>query len=338
MATFEVLVKTISIEPHPNADRLELAIVGGYKAIVKKGEYKTGDLAAYIPEQSLVPDDVLIELGLQDIVHKNKIKAIRLRGTLSQGILYPINGKKFIDMKIIENQDVTKILGVEKYVPQIPKALRGKVKPFDGLVKYDIENIKKYPDVILQDEEVIFTEKIHGTLVRITSHDGVVRISSKGIGNSGLAFTEDTSNTYTRAYDLYSDEISTIASRVGSDRITVFGEVFGRGIQDLNYNKNLEIRVFDIHDGNEWLSTGEIQTVLNGLALQYVPIIWKGKFSQEILEKYTSGKTQIDGADHIREGIVIRPDFERESVDIGRVILKSISADYLVRKGGTEYD
>ena len=64
MSSFECLVYRITVEPHPDADRLEVARVMGYACVVGLGEFETGDLAAYIPEQAIVPDDVLEELGL----------------------------------------------------------------------------------------------------------------------------------------------------------------------------------------------------------------------------------------------------------------------------------
>lgn len=44
MATFEAKVYRLTIEEHPNADALELAVVGDYRSIVRKGQFKTGDL------------------------------------------------------------------------------------------------------------------------------------------------------------------------------------------------------------------------------------------------------------------------------------------------------
>jgi len=64
MASFEVKVYRIQVEEHPNADALELAHVGGYVSLIKKESFSAGDLAVYIPEASIVPEDVIQELGL----------------------------------------------------------------------------------------------------------------------------------------------------------------------------------------------------------------------------------------------------------------------------------
>ena len=56
MGAFECAVVRVSVETHPNADAIEIAKVGDYQSIVKKGQFNTGDLAVYIPEQAVVPE------------------------------------------------------------------------------------------------------------------------------------------------------------------------------------------------------------------------------------------------------------------------------------------
>lgn len=99
MAEFEAKVYRLKIEPHPNADMIELAIVGDYRSIVRKGDFKTGDLGVYIPTGSVVPEWLLKKLGLWDdekgkgrLAGKdgNRVKEIRLRGILSEGLIYPV--------------------------------------------------------------------------------------------------------------------------------------------------------------------------------------------------------------------------------------------------------
>ena len=97
MAEFEVnVVKIDRIEDHPNADALELAIIGGYRAIVKIGEFKAGDPVVYIPEAAIIPQYLLEDMGLEGYLagkDKNRVKAIKLRGILSQGLVLPIDVK-----------------------------------------------------------------------------------------------------------------------------------------------------------------------------------------------------------------------------------------------------
>ena len=95
MSTFkcEVMTATIVAHPDPEATAIELACIGDYRSVVPKGAFKTGDKVVYLPESSIVPDSILEKLGLVGKLKgskKNRIGAIKLRGCLSQGILYPV--------------------------------------------------------------------------------------------------------------------------------------------------------------------------------------------------------------------------------------------------------
>ncbi len=94
MATFECKVYKLTIEEHPNADVIELARVGDYYSVVRKGQFKTGDMGVYIPEGAIVPDWLLLRLGLEGKLagkQRNRVKAIKLRGVLSQGLIFPVD-------------------------------------------------------------------------------------------------------------------------------------------------------------------------------------------------------------------------------------------------------
>ena len=342
MSSFKCLVCRVEVHPHPDADRIEVARVGGYTCVIMKGQFHTDDLAIYIPEQAVIPDDILEETGLTgklDGPECNRLTAKRLRGVLSQGLLYPIHGRKIPrDMTLREGQDVTELLGVVKYEYPIPSELAGKVMSVDGLVKYDMEDIKKYPGVIKPGEAVTITEKLHGILCRISRIDGTVYISSKGNGNHGLAFTPDNSNKYMRTYKKYQKEVEEVMYALGPEDYTIFAEIFGNGIQDLKYNTDPQMRVFDIHVNGKFLITEDVMTVLEGSKLQYVPVIYSGPFFDGLVERHAAGMSTIPGANNIREGVVIRPDVERIDMHAGRVIFKAKSSDYLLRDGGTEYE
>lgn len=151
MATFEVkVVEVEGIEPIEGADRIELAVIGGYRSVVKKDEFKTGDLAVYIPEQALLPQHLLEQLGLVNDRGEgklagrdgNRVKAVKLRGTLSQGITAPVD---LVSRDVQKGDDVKEELGITKWEPDIPAQMAGEVANLTGhTVKYDIENLKKF--------------------------------------------------------------------------------------------------------------------------------------------------------------------------------------------------
>lgn len=121
-----VLVRVVKIDKiytHPKADRLDLAMVGGWQIVVKRDEYKPGDLAIYAEIDSLLPiseptfaslaniNDIIREY---DKVKYARIKSIRLRGEMSQGILVKIPEEQLSQYK--EGQNLTEQLKVMKYV------------------------------------------------------------------------------------------------------------------------------------------------------------------------------------------------------------------------------
>ena len=198
MSTFAVHVVRVVIEPHENADALEIARVGDYRSIVRKGQFHSGDLVAYIAEQSLLPEALLDELGLRGKLagkDGNRVKAIKLRGVLSQGLVYPARPGWRV------GQDVAAELGVHKWEPPAPPAHMNGVVYAAGLdrcMRYDIENFKAYPEVLVPGEAVVFTEKIHGTWCQIgylppsmIDDQGHLVVSSKGLASKGLAFRPD---------------------------------------------------------------------------------------------------------------------------------------------------
>jgi len=362
MAHFAATVERITIEPHPDADRLELAAVGDYRAVVGKGQFKTGDLVAYIPEQAVVPDPLLEEMGLKGRLAgkaQNRVKAIKLRGVLSQGLCYPAReGWE-------EGQDVTEELGIVKYVPPIPSQMDGEVygAGFDYTVKYDIENYKRFPDVLVEGEPVVFTEKIHGTWTQVgvvpdaLAHEehGTLMVTSKGFAEQGIVLIpneENEDNLYFRAVRANNIEAAVRDAfdymLKAGDPVFVLGETFGSGVQDLGYGydprkDNIGFRVFDIYVGvpghGRYLNDDELDDACKDMNLDRVPVLYRGPFSKEVMAQHTDGTETVSGeGQHIREGIVMRPQTERRHPSLGRVQLKSVSEHYLLRKGGTEYN
>lgn len=363
MATFEVKAYPLRIEEHPNADALELAVVGDYRSIVRKGQFKTGDLGVYIPEAAVLPEWLIEKLGLVGKLagkDKNRVKAIKLRGILSQGLICPID---VLDEKnpnrtwnITEHMDLTSWLGITKYEPPIPVHMAGEVFNAHGYtLNYDIENIKKYPNVLTERDLVMITEKLHGTWTCFGYHPDVNQpiVTSKGLSARGLAFKfndENKDNLYIRSFMGTADGLGrTVIDRVRDalvDGLPIYllGETFGRGVQDLHYGLDRpSFRLFDIYVGTpgsgRYLSGAEFLRVCRDIGVEPVPVLYTGGFTKEVVQELTDGKDTITGA-HIREGVVIRGLVEDLRHDeLGRVILKSVSEAYLLRSGdATEFN
>ena len=350
MATFESRIHALRIEPHPNADRLELAAVGGYRCVVAKGQFADGELAAYIPEGAICPRWLIAHLDLVDKLagnNRNRVKAVRLRGVLSEGLLYPLRDGRICGKLVSEGEDVTKLLGLEKYEPPIPVAMQGEAEPAHGAtLRYDIEDLKRYPEVLRPGERVVFTEKLHGTWCCLGWHpDYGPIVTSKGLSDKGMVLkinANNRDNLYVRTWQQHEAAFGQARAALAPDGgpFYVLGEIYGRGVQDLHYGqRHPTFAAFDAYLGAPrrgcYLAPAAFaRSMRKHFAL--VPTIYKGPFSEEALKTHTEGPTAL-AARHLREGVVIRPTAERLSPELGRVILKSLSGDYLTRKGGTEF-
>ncbi|MFG3498359.1 RNA ligase (ATP) [Streptomyces sp. NPDC047928] len=358
MSTLRVTAELLTVHEHPNADALELAQVGLYRAVVAKGAYRSGDAAVYIPEQSVLPAALIEELGLTGRLSgkaANRVKAVRLRGELSQGIVCRPRALDGVDLAraAAEGTDFAEPLGITKWVPPVPTTMNGEVEAAPELLPWvDIENLQRYPDVFEPGEPVVLTEKVHGTACLLTYRAGgeLVHVTSKGFGAKSLALVEDPRNLYWRAVRGY--DVPGVAARVaallGATRVGVFGEVYGAGVQDLGYGADgrgggIGYAVFDVSaeiDGRVvWLDQDRLAELLED-ELPLVPRLYAGPYDQAKVLELATGRETVSGRDlHLREGVVVRPAIERYSPVVGgRAIAKAVSPAYLTRKNGTEYE
>lgn len=376
MSTFTVpAIRISAITEHKNADAIELAHILGYQCVVKKDTFKANELVVYIPEQAIVPEWVLERLGLVGKLagtRSNRVKALRLRGELSQGIIFQLeqdaDGNYYFLNKnnevvyVEEEQDCSELLGIIKYEPPIPASMAGqvyvpKIVPKNGervgsiLLKYDIENYKNWPHVFEENEEVVICEKLHGT----SFQSGVIYdthvVASKGLAARGIALKLDGENKETNVYvktfynERIDDKLIELANCLNSNQVYILGEVYGAGIQDLSYTNDVtpKFACFDMYVGTpengRYLNDEELENYCNVLNINRVPVLYRGPFSKEVLLQHTNGYETVSGKSlHIREGVVVRPVKERYDAKLGRVQLKSVSEAYLLRKGNqTEY-
>ncbi|MYW01494.1 RNA ligase (ATP) [Streptomyces sp. SID3343] len=362
MSTLKVTVERLVVHTHPNADALELAQVGLYRAVVAKGAYVTGDVAVYIPEQAVLPEALIEELGLTGRLAgaaKNRVRAIRLRGELSQGIVCRPAALRGTDLiaALDGDEDFADALGIVKWTPPIPVHMNGEIVSAEDLLRWvDIENVRRYPAIFTPGEPVVATEKIHGTacLYTYVAATGESFVSSKGFGAKSLGLLRDDKNLYWRSVLAHRVPAAAaeLARRYDASRVGVFGEVFGQGVQDLGYGAQgrselpgyaaFDVAYADASGAVRWLDAEEFADVLGGLdvALPVVPTLYRGPYVEAELLTLAEGRETVSGtAAHLREGIVVRPARERPSEILGgRAIGKIVSEAYLTRKGGTEYE
>jgi len=115
--------KITEIRPIPGADKIEVATILGWEVIIKKGDFKIGDKVVYVEIDSIMPALPEFEF-LKD--RKYRIRTIKLRKQISQGICFPlsimdIKSHYWKEYNYKEGDDVTEDLGVVKYDPQLSK-------------------------------------------------------------------------------------------------------------------------------------------------------------------------------------------------------------------------
>lgn len=337
MSDFKVeVVEVASVEPHPNADRLDIARIFDFPVIVKRGEYKTGDHAVYVPVDAVVPDTEewrWLNNGLPLGKHA-RIKAKKLRGVFSMGLLVQ-TAQAGPDVAISE--DVAERMGITKYEPPEPgtygvKGPSAEAEPDPGFIpKYtNIDSLRRYRRLLTDGEEVVITEKIHGANARYCFHEGRF-----WAGSHREIKKNDPASIWWRAA-----EAAGLPARL-SERpgVVLYGEVYGQ-VQDLRYGSKpgeVRFRAFDAFDiaAGRYMDLVDFDALVKSLDIPTAPELYRGPWSADLFS-LAAGKTLTDGADHFREGFVVRPVRERWDDHTGRVILKLVGEEYLLRKGGSE--
>lgn len=348
-----------SIEKHPNADKLSIISVKGWNCIVGLDQYKEGDLVVFIPPDSIIPEDLIEKYELTYLKNGGRVGSTKLRGYISQGlILAPPQGKKY---KV--GDDVAKEMNIKKWEPPTPsyqqnqsgkKSTPRNINPYFD--KYnDLENIKNFNNVFKDGDKVYISEKLHGTSWRAGNHPVVnkgikrkiVNFFKKLIGKyDGYEFVYGSRNvqlSYTSKKGYYGDDVyGNIAKKYNMKNIIpkdygVYGEVIGRGIQDLEYGLDEhDLYIYDIKLNGKYLPYEDMKAFCDERNLKVVPLLYIGEWNSELINTYTNGKS-ILAPKQIREGCVIKDYNETNDQRLGRKVLKSISFDYLTRKNATEF-
>lgn len=344
MSDFTVPVVAIPfLENHPDADRIQLTEAEGCPCIVKKGAFSVGDKAVYIPVDSVISQDsvagkTLLADGfkLSFKTYGHRVKAIRLRGIFSMGILVPLS---LFGIEAEVDTDVSALLGIKKYEEIEPSSGGYLTYPLGTsnlihgpsyLPTYGLDHYRKFGK-FLDGKEVVVTEKIHGCCFT-AMYDG----------------EEFFVKSHHKYRDLAGDCVWTKTAKALNlqeklaihPKMAVYGEVYGR-VQDLTYGAaegEIRFAAFDVFDANcgEFLGYDEFVAFCKQIDIPVVPFLHRGPWDDELIRKLAKGTT-LAGGQHFREGVVVKPTKEQYDLKFGRLALKLVSEEYLTRPGGTEY-
>jgi RNA ligase (TIGR02306 family) len=333
MNEYPVEVFKVVVQPHPAADKLDCISACGYPTIVQKGRFKTGDLAAFVPPDSVVntnrPEFAWLKKDGRDT---HRVTACKLRGLPSFGIVLDV------PEGVTEGDDLAEYFEVTHWNPseklqyhtdnvRPPRPPREKQVTCGSLFTpvYDLDNVRKYSDHFINGENVYVTEKLHGCNARFlfSSEDNEFYAGSRTLWKK-----ENERCVWWKA--LKNDEALQKFLKQYPD-VAVYGEVVG-DVGGFPYGTaagEVKFYAFDILKDGNWVPPLEARVL--GHTLNWVPTFGMRQFDLTELEKLSEGKTTVPNADHVREGIVIEPLHGRVDEKLGRIKMKLVGLGYLMK-------
>lgn len=354
-------VRRISeIRPIPEADNIQTIVVDGWQLVTQKSNgFKVGDLICYYEIDAFLPVRPEYEF-LRPKCYKNtenlgegfRIKTIKLKGQVSQGLALPLKDVleyDFLEEEVVEGQDLTEYLGVKKYEAPIPAQLAGKVRGnFPGFLrKTDSERAQNCLKEIHQhmDEPFEITVKLDGSsMTAYLRSNNTLMEPEVGVCSRNMNLIADLQNSFWQVArnKRIIDALEALFKASGA-QLAFQGELVGPGVQK-NKEKlpELDFYLFNIYDIERqvYLSPREREVVVNGLkdiygiTINHVPIIAQSQkldvalqypHREEVMERLVelSKGTMMDGRG-CREGIV----FKHSNSDFN---FKVINPDFLLK-------
>ena len=275
------------IVPIPGADNIEVALAGGWQAIIKKGEYKVDDLIVVATTDAVIPEELSDAIGVTNYLRKGqRVRTIKLRGMYSECLIIPLSHVPYKGTRneYFEGRDMMEVMGIFKYEPpavQIQLASGKKIryqKNPNFHVYHKFPNLKNVPGMFTEEDHVQITRKMHGTnsrygivkKLKLSFWDRVkkfFRLADEWIeyeyvyGSHNVEKGSDSQGFYdTDVWMRVADKfdlkeklwhIFKVAKSTGAynieNGIVIYGEIFGPGIQK-NYDYGLEEIEFEVFD------------------------------------------------------------------------------------------
>jgi RNA ligase (TIGR02306 family) len=326
--------KISDLNPIDGADKIELATIDGWKVVVAKDvNHKVGDLIVYCEVDSFLPIEPEFEF-LRKTSYKKmsdgregfRLKTIRLRGQISQGLILPLSVFGDFGWTAYEGIDVTEKLGIVKYEPPIPAQLSGMVKGnFPSFLKKTdeerVQNLSKEFESY-RNEQFYVTEKLDGSSVTYYVKDEVFGVCSRN-----LDLLEDENNSMWK----FASETGLRDRMVKLGKnIAIQGEIIGEGIQGNPYQRiGQTVKIFNGFDIDkyDYLSLEELLELVKILEVKTVPILDLEFTLPETIDELllmAEGKSVLNLKAE-REGLVIRSHDRKIS-------FKSISNKFLLNE------
>ena len=335
MSTKSASIQLIEcISDCPNSTNLEIANVLGWRVVTKKGTFKSNDLCIFVCIDSIFEEHPQYEFLRQKHFRVNTIK---LRGNISQGIIFPLSlikefGNENINLNDLKiGDDVSDLIKCKHYEKPIPAQLRGQIKGHrpHWIKKTDEDNIKNNPEILQE-----FKNKAYVISVKVDGTSGTFYINNNefGVCSRNLELKFDENNSFWKIANKYDIE-NKLKIHFPNKNIVLQGEIYGPGIQgNLLGVDEISFAAFNLFDINaqSYLNHGELVEFTNSSNIPMVKILEVGDsfgYTLEELQKMANSLTYING--NLAEGIVLRPLIETQSLVLnGRLSGKIISEQF----------
>ena len=289
-----------AIRSIPNADKIEAAQIDGWQVVTGKGDFKVNDLCVFFETDAFLPDthmyNFLPKLTIYQGVFGYRIKTIKLRKTLSQGLALPLSAfaklRDWVDSEPFnEGDDVTELLGIIKYDTEVVNSTNShKVNtllPFPPFIpKTDQERIQNLPHLFELYQDAVFEEtlKLNGTSMTAYKVSIELPAYKKFINRFIKLFPTEHFGVCSRNHELQSEDNSIYwraaevyqLKHLRFHNLAIQGELVGPKIQD-NYEKrhHLEFYVFSIFDisTQTYLLPEEVHNFCDEYSLDHVPLV-----------------------------------------------------------------
>lgn len=342
--------RALAIVPIENANAIELVRINGWQCVTKKGEFQAGSLGVYLEIDSIPPDIEMFRflwtpkpkadengnvIATDEPVmrpEKFRIRTMRLRGALSQGLFLPLSAFALTG-EVEEGEDVTELLGVGKYEPPIPAGMGDWRASFPAVIpRTDEMRVQSVPEVLeeIRGRPYAITMKYDGTSATylIDPRDGEFHACGR---NHSIRDAENLYWRMARKHDL-----EAVLRR--SPGYSIQGEIVGPGVQKNQLGlPELSLFAFNVYDmaNARYLSHDEARAFLAKSGIPAVETLETGEaFGYTLAEILAKAEGKYPGTKNEREGIVIRPRAEAFSPALGgsRLSFKAISNRYLLKE------
>lgn len=333
--------KIESINEIENCDRIVQAIISNWECVIQKDKYSVGDLVVIATTDAIIPFELAEKLGVVNYLKNRKktnqytVRTTKFRGVYSSALIISNDTRG-----LKEGTDCMEIYNIYKYEePAVQltlssgKRVRYHKNP-NFHVYYKFPNAKNAPGMFTEEDDVVITNKIHGTNVRygivkkpkLSLKDKIKRLFGNKWIEYDFVYGSHNVEKGSESQGFYSTDVwRTVGDDINIKEILwknfkrihsygnrkegmiLHGEIYGKGIQkyyDYGFG-NLQVAFFDVEIDGKYLCNEDFRDMMDYMGLPRVPVLYKGKFNEDKVKELQNDRF-IEGTKIPEEGCVVK--------------------------------